>query len=51
MDVGEFAPNKHMYVDRFDVSAELEEFGTGRSRPGTPAPPFQVLTPPPLLLF
>lgn len=30
MAVGDFAPNKHMYVDRFDVSAELEEFGTGR---------------------
>lgn len=27
--VGEFAPDKRAYVDRFDVSAELEEFGTG----------------------
>lgn len=39
VDVGEFAPNKHMYVDRFDVSAELEEFGTGRLRPSDQDPP------------
>lgn len=38
VDVGAFAPNKHMYVDRFDVSAELEEFGTGRPRPLRPRP-------------
>lgn len=39
VDVGAFAPNKHMYVDRFDVSAELEEFGTGRPRLSNPEPP------------
>ncbi|XP_029699093.1 alpha-2-macroglobulin-like protein 1 [Takifugu rubripes] len=29
VDVSEFALNRHMYADRFEVSAELEEFGTG----------------------
>uniref|UniRef100_H3DA42 Alpha-2-macroglobulin bait region domain-containing protein n=1 Tax=Tetraodon nigroviridis TaxID=99883 RepID=H3DA42_TETNG len=29
INVGGFAPNKHTYVDRFEVSAELEESGTG----------------------
>lgn len=30
VNVSHFAPDKNTYVDRFDVSAELEEFGTGR---------------------
>lgn len=37
VNVSEFALNRHMYVDRFEVSAELEEFGTGGSgRRGVP---------------
>lgn len=30
VDVSRFGPNELMYMDRFDLSAELEESGTGR---------------------
>lgn len=30
VNISAFAPDKYMYMDRFVVSAELEEFGTGR---------------------